>query len=474
MSEDVRPLNDEQMAAYVRDGHIAVNADYPAQFHRAIHDEIESVLESEGNPGNNILPRVPLLQDILHHPGVVGALTGILGPDYDPYPHRFCHFNPPGSEGQTLHKDSLTRRQHRTRWAMAMYYPQDVSVEMGPTGVVPGSHYYNTGTGPADEVRSAAEAGEVRIVHYDIWHRGTPNTSDRNRYMVKFLFTRMVEPESPSWDGGTGRWSPTGDVRDRMWSTMWDWHRGYWRRGDLRRGNGGSRQASGADLDGQMAALRDGPEPEGLNAAYELAALGADAVAPLVDVLRDGAGQLADELAQYEGAGVHGAIGRHRVSSAGLNAVYALAAIGAPAVPALRDAVHDDDEAVRALATATLSEMGREGRESVPDLLSAFRDESTSVRWKAAEALGTVGAGSSAVPDLINALGDEDWGVRRSAVLTLARLGPPAEDRVAALVTALRDPDKYVRGKAALGLEGIHTAKASEAVLKFLEDFRWA
>ena len=272
----------------------------------------------------------------------------------------------------------------------------------------------------------------IRIVHYDIWHRGTPNTSDRNRYMVKFLFTRMVEPESPSWDGGTGSWSPTGDIRDRMWSTMWDWHRG----------NGGSPQASGADLDGLMAALRDGPEPEGLNAAYELAALGADAVSPLVDVLRDGAGRLADELAQYEDASVHGAIGRHRVSSASLNAAYALAAIGAPAVPALRDAVHDDDEAVRALATATLSEMGREGRESVPDLLSAFSDESTSVRWQAAEALGTVGAGSSAVPDLINALRDEDWGVRRSAVLTLASLGPPAEDRVAALATALRDPDK--------------------------------
>ena len=464
MSEDACPLNDQQMAAYIREGHIAVNADYPSRFHRAVYDEIESVLESEGNPGNNILSRVPLLQDILDHPAVVGALTGILGPDYYLYPHRFCHFNPPGSEGQTLHKDSLTRRQHRTRWAMAMYYPQDVSVEMGPTGVVPGSHYYNTGTGPAYEVRSAAEAGEVRIVHYDIWHRGTPNTSDRNRYMVKFLFTRMVEPESPSWDGGTGSWSPTGDIRDRMWSTMWDWHRG----------NGGSPQASGADLDGLMAALRDGPEPEGLNAAYELAALGADAVSPLVDVLRDGAGRLADELAQYEDASVHGAIGRHRVSSASLNAAYALAAIGAPAVPALRDAVHDDDEAVRALATATLSEMGREGRESVPDLLSAFSDESTSVRWQAAEALGTVGAGSSAVPDLINALRDEDWGVRRSAVLTLASLGPPAEDRVAALATALRDPDKYVGGEAALALEGIDTAKAHEAVLKFLEGFRWA
>ena len=341
--------------------------DHPAQFHRAIYDEIEFALENEGNPSNNILPRVPLLRDVLDHPAVVGALTSILGPDYYVYHHRFCHFNPPGSEGQRLHKDSLTRRQHLTRWVMAMYYPQDVTVEMGPTAVVPGSHYHNTDPGPADEVRSAVEAGTVTIVNYDIWHRATPNTSDRNRYMVKFLFTRMDEPESPSWNGGSDDWSPTGDIRDRMWSTMWDWHRG----------NGGARQSSGADFGELMAALRGGPEPEALHAGYELATLGGGAVAPLMEVFREGADRLAEELAGYDGAGTHGAIGRHLVSLASRNAAYALAAMGAPAVPALRDAMHDDAEAIRALAAGTLAEMGGSGRDSVPDLVHALCDEST-------------------------------------------------------------------------------------------------
>ena len=463
MSEDARPFADEQMAAYIRDSHIAVTADYPAQFHRAIYDQIESVLETEGNPGNNILPRVPLLQDVLDHPAVVGALTGILGPDYYLYPHRHCHLSPPGSDGQVLHKDNMTRRQHRTRWTMAMYYPQDVTVDMGPTGIVPGSHYNNTGPRPADEVRSTVEAGAVSIVHYDIWHRATPNTSDRNRYMVKFLFARMEEPESPSWNGGRDHWLPTGDMRDRMWSTMWDWHRG----------NGGSRQTSNADLDELMVALRDGSEPEALHAGYELATLGAGAVAPLTEALREGAGRLAEELAQYEGAGVHGAVGQHRVSSASRNAAYALAATGAPAVPALRDAMHDDVEAVRALAAGTMAEMGTAGRGAVPDLVHAISDESVSVRRQAAEALGTVGAGSPAMPALIDALGDDDRFVRRSVALTLARVGPEASEAVPALVRSLRDPDKYVRGKAALALQRIDNAEAHEALLKFLVSFRW-
>ena len=124
MTGNAHPFNDAQMAAYIRDSQIAVTADYPPQLHRAIYDEIETVLETEGNPGNNILPRVPPLQDILDHPAFVGALTSILGPDYYLYPHRYCHFNRQGSEGQPLHKDSLTRRQHRTRWVMAMYFPR--------------------------------------------------------------------------------------------------------------------------------------------------------------------------------------------------------------------------------------------------------------------------------------------------------------------------------------------------------------
>ena len=462
MSKDGHPLNDEQLASYIRDSSIAVAADYPAQFHRAIYDEIESALENEGNPGNNILPRVPLLRDVLDHPAVVGALTSILGPDYYLYPHRFCHLSPPGSEGQTLHKDNMTRRQHRTRWVMAMYYPQDVTVEMGPTAVVPGSHYNNTGPG-ADEVLSAVKAGTVSIVHYDIWHRATPNTSDRNRYMVKFLLTRMEEPGSPSWNGGRDEWAPTGDNRDRMWSTMWDWHRG----------NGGSRQMSTADLDELMVALRGGPEPEALHAGYELATLGAGAVAPLMDVFREGAGRLAEELGGYEGSGTHGAIGRHRVSAASRNAAYALAAMGPPAVPALRDAMHDDAEAVRTLAAGTLAEMGRAGRESVPELVHALRDESTAVRRQAAEALGVVGARASAVPALIDALGDDGNRVRRSAALALARVGREAEEAVPALVRALRDPDKYVRGKAALALRRIDTEEAHEALMKFLIASRW-
>ena len=125
-------LNEEQMRDFVANGYVSLKPDLPESFHREIYETTEKAFERVGNPGNNILPMVPQLQQVFDHPQISGALTSILGENYYLHPHRHCHFNKPSSEGQTLHKDSWSRFQHRTRWAMAFYYPQDTPVERGP------------------------------------------------------------------------------------------------------------------------------------------------------------------------------------------------------------------------------------------------------------------------------------------------------------------------------------------------------
>ena len=102
----------------------------------------------DGNLGNNILPRIPLIQRVFDHPALVGALTSLLGPDYTMNPHRHCHLNPPGSPGQSWHKDCYVFdhnfRHPRFHWLLALYYPQDVSEAMGPTGTLPGTQFIET------------------------------------------------------------------------------------------------------------------------------------------------------------------------------------------------------------------------------------------------------------------------------------------------------------------------------------------
>ena len=231
-------LSDEELQRFLVDGYLVLRPDLSADFHRRLYDRLGKVIERAGNPFNNILPLVPELGRVFGHPLVVGALASILGHDYYLHMHRHCHDRAPGSEAQRLHKDSLynsryavdcNRRHHHARWAMAFYYPQDTGEEMGPTAIVPRSQYLLQQQREEDEIHLTGAAGTVIIVHYDIWHRaaGTVNAA-RNRYMVKFLFTRMSDPEQPSWrhDPGVGApvWERSSAARPAVPATSGAWN----------------------------------------------------------------------------------------------------------------------------------------------------------------------------------------------------------------------------------------------------------
>ncbi|MBM3263296.1 MAG: HEAT repeat domain-containing protein [candidate division Zixibacteria bacterium] len=434
-------LDDAKMRSFVSDGYVTLKTDFSRELHEAVGARIEALFENGGNPGNNLLPHVPEIQDVFDHPAVHGALTSLLGPGYYLHPHRHCHYNPPGSPGQRNHKDSWSKYHHRPRWAMGFYYPQDTPVELGPTGVTPGSHYYNGSAGPNQEIPLTGEAGTVILVHYDLWHRGTANTSDKKRYMVKFLFTRLEEPDGPVWDTKNSGWT---DDDDLMGASVWRWYTGQHDATDGYHGN--------EDVANLLNTLRGDDETAALRAAYALAAMG-DVVLPgLLTVLGDPS------------------------PSARRNAGYALAAIGASAVPGLIDVCTDAPEEVRASALDTLSDMGREAREALPVIVRHLGDLSEKVRRAAADAAGTVGvekSGSGVVAALIERLGDEDEWVRRNTALALCRIGSKAEEATPALIAALRDPCRYVRYKAAKTLERIGTPQALTALLSFYEMSLW-
>jgi hypothetical protein len=326
---------------------------------------------------------------------------------------------------------------------MLFYYPQDTPLELGATAVLPRSQYLNTDRPPGEsEVFLSGEAGTVTIVHYDLLHRGTANQSDRMRYMAKFLFTRMSEPQAPTWEHHDPNWEPTGDPQEGIWCHLWDWHRG----------------AANAAVPDASAAVRElaerlGDEAEilGLGAAYELGLRGEAAVPALIEALRAEAP----------------AVPR--------NAAYAFNRIGEAAVPALLAAARDADPQVRARALDILGDMGSSAAGAVPGLIAALRDESEDARRRAAEALGTAGQKGT---DLGGPLGevlqcDESGEVRRNAALSLARLGPQAAEAAPALAQGLTDENHYVRGFSVHALSRIGTSEATAALLRHLQTMRW-
>ncbi len=439
-------LDDSKMQEFIANGFITIKVDLPPGFHEEIYRKTDEVFQKEGNPGNNVLPRIPEIQTVFDQPEVRGAFSSILGHDHTMHVHRHCHFNTPNGKGGGWHKDSYwgyyKLRYLRNRWAMAFYYPQDVELENGPTGVIPNTHCYMDRLKDPDEagVSVCGEAGTIAIVHFDIWHRAMPNMVDKRRYMMKFQFTRMSEPTQPDWNHSDGAWR-NADVGNRhpfVWNNTWEWSRGA------------NANGHAGDVAALARTLQDGDEPARLNAAFELAATGEPAVGPLSRALRS-----ADD-------GVK------------LHAAYGLAAVGEPAVSDLAAALGDDDEKVRGHAAFALGDAGPAAAGAVSALAKTLDDPSEWVRHHAAEALGTIARNpDEAVPALASALKDDDAQVRYNAAYSLARFRGDAEAAVPALGEALQDENRYASGHAAVALEYIGTPEALNILLDHLNTARW-
>jgi hypothetical protein len=195
-------LTDDQVIDFVIKGYHVVETDFPRAFHQTIYDKIAQL---SGNPGDGILDAVPELHEVYAHPAVRGALISLLGANYRMNSHRHCHMNTPGTRSQNWHQDGVNQRHHHVQTVLGMYYPQDVSVDMGPTVVLPGTHFRNAPTDRMstyahfrEQVVFTVKAGTVAITHYDIWHAASANTSQKTRYMLKFLFDRADAPDAPA------------------------------------------------------------------------------------------------------------------------------------------------------------------------------------------------------------------------------------------------------------------------------------
>jgi len=456
MSRPALQLTDEQMRDFIINGYIKVKPDFPPGFHENIYEQLNAMFEHTGNLGNNVLPLIPEMQEVFDHPVVHGAMQGVLGSDYVLHPHRYCHYNPEGSDGQGFHKDTYEGdeqiRRHRCRWTMAFYYPQDVTEDMGPTAVLPGSQYYETGESAHEQpdLSLCGEAGTVTIVHYDLWHRATPNRSDKKRYMVKFLFSRLGEPQTPAWNSDTTHWhNDEAPEHPEMWESLWDWYYG-------KQNGNPANGVSHNEVDTLIETLDSDNERERLNAAYRLGRVGAAAVPTLKQALHG----KSDAIRNYAG--------------------YALSLTGAPAVPTLIDALQATDDSVRGTAAYSLADMGKTAQAAIPALTRAVQDSSEWVRRHATEALGLIGQQisedidlSETVQVLTNGLHDDYYWIRDNAARALAKLGTRAESAIPTLVAQLEDENRYVRFHAALALKQIKTPEAQDALFNHLFTSRW-
>lgn len=450
-------LNDEQMRKFIAEGFLLLRTDFPEEFHLKLSEQLKDVYDKEGNPGNNLLPRIRELQQVFDHPIITGALTSVLGPHYMMHAHRHGHYNAAPKPGG-WHKDSYwgykRMRNHHPWWAMIMYFPQDTPVELGPTGLFPGTQNYEAraflNDDMAEEVLASGKAGTFALIHYDIWHRATANIAGKERFMLKFEFMRTEAPSSPSWDCQDPVWrkpesyfTPIAE-HELIWKETWNWLSGQI--GSI----ADSKPADDQAIQKLALELSHDSEPVALNAVYELAARGDLGRAALLQALH------------------HEHIHISRL------AAYGLSAAGKEALPGLQAALQSERVETIVHAVFALGELRHLAESAIPSLYQLLKHHSELVRRAVVEALGMIGRPVDQVVDgLIHCLRDSDMQVRFMAGLSLSRLGPAAAAAVPQLELALNDENRYVRAHAAEALRYIDTEQARDVLIHFLFQSRW-
>ena len=193
-------LSDAEVARFLVTGYHLVEPELPAGLNESVAAQLDTLAY---NPGDAITEAVPELWQVLDHPAVKGALVSLLGPDYEVQSHRHWHCKQPNSPHMNWHQDGLNNRDVLLNRFLGLYYPTDVTPDMGPTIIVPGTQFRNaptdrmaTYTNIRGQVPLVVKAGTVAFTHYDLWHGTAANRSPHKRHMIKFLFRRTQDNTS--------------------------------------------------------------------------------------------------------------------------------------------------------------------------------------------------------------------------------------------------------------------------------------
>jgi len=140
----------------------------------------------------------------------------------------------------------------------------------------------------------------------------------------------------------------------------------------------------------------------------------------------------------------------------------AMAGLGEKVLPRLIEGLKIEE--VRARAAAIIARIGPKAKAAVPALIDALGDENPETRNEVLFALAAIGQDAKAcVPVVIKSLADPDMNVRYAACYTLAQIGPAAMAAKPALRKNLGCPDQFLSVASAAALAGIHPQCAETA-----------
>ena len=195
-------LTDRQVIQFCRDGYM----EFPGEVAQDVVDRAIAFIDD--NPDHRQQP-VPLLEEdwflegLIFAPAVAGAVRSLLGKGFQ-LTRMLANHDGKCPEPQPLgwHVDGGNMHTYALNYLQVFCLMQDTTEDMGPTEVLPGSHFilgqsalvshYGAIRGTK---KCVGPAGTVFITCYPIWHRRSKATAaGGTRHLFKYNYVRKSPP----------------------------------------------------------------------------------------------------------------------------------------------------------------------------------------------------------------------------------------------------------------------------------------
>lgn len=198
-------LTDSQVIDFCRNGFLMLPGVVPEEINHKVVDYLDSVDSSyEPTP---IMEQDWFVEGVLMNPEAAGAVRSLLGAGFTLPAIISNHRGAlPWLHPHGWHRDGGSLYTPKLEYLQVFYLPEACTDAMGPTEVLPGSHFLRSKTPLmahygkiAGTVSTAGPAGTIFLTVYSIWHRrtrGSATATGRSpfRNLLKYNYWRTAPP----------------------------------------------------------------------------------------------------------------------------------------------------------------------------------------------------------------------------------------------------------------------------------------
>lgn len=199
-------MTDLEIINFCRTGYLMLPGVVPEVVNKQVIEYLEHV-DSSHEP-TPIVGESFFLDEVLMNKEAAGAVRSLLGRNFTLPLIISNHRGPlPYEKPQDWHRDGGTIYTSALEYLQVFYYPEECTEEMGPTVLLPGSHFMRNKTpmmahlgSIKGTVSTAAPAGTIFLTVYGIWHRRSrapsgPQGKSLYRNLLKYNYWRTSPPQ---------------------------------------------------------------------------------------------------------------------------------------------------------------------------------------------------------------------------------------------------------------------------------------